>query len=111
MRLFLKFVFTEAPPQILQEMKRFASVKDSSKFSALCDLTSFFLNFLFFKGFPLKKMGFLLFPVGEEWFSRHAYLFGDCFLAIFGLILAMFLTSQPYDFDAFAHAGAPLGVE
>ena len=33
------------------------------------------------------------------------------FLAIFGLILAMFLTSQPYDFDAFAHAGAPLGVE
>ena len=35
----------------------------------------------------------------------------DCFLAIFGLILAMFLTSQPYDFDAFAHAGAPLGVE
>ena len=35
----------------------------------------------------------------------------DCFLAIFGLILAMFLISQPYDFDAFAHAGAPLGVE
>ena len=25
------------------------------------------------------------------------------FLAIFGLILAMFLTSQPYDFDATAH--------
>ena len=34
-----------------------------------------------------------------------------CFLAIFGLILAMFLTSQPYDFDAIAHAGVPLGVE
>ena len=34
-----------------------------------------------------------------------------CFLAIFGLILAMFLTSQSYDFDTFAHAGAPLGVE
>ena len=34
-----------------------------------------------------------------------------CFLATFGLILAMFLTSRPYDFDAFAHAGAPLGVE
>ena len=34
-----------------------------------------------------------------------------CFLAIFGLILAMFLTSRPYNFDAFAHAGAPLGVE
>ena len=35
----------------------------------------------------------------------------DCFLAIFGLILAMFLTSQPYDFDGFAQAGALLGVE
>ena len=28
-----------------------------------------------------------------------------CFLAIFGLILAMFLTSQPYDFDVIAHIG------
>ena len=27
------------------------------------------------------------------------------FFGHFGLILAMFLTSQPYDFDAFAHAG------
>ena len=27
------------------------------------------------------------------------------FLAIFGLILAMFLISQPYDFDAIAHIG------
>ena len=35
----------------------------------------------------------------------------DCFLAIFGMILAMFLTFQSYDFDAFEHAGAPLGVE
>ena len=29
----------------------------------------------------------------------------------FSAILAMFLKSQSYDFDAFAHAGAPLGVE
>ena len=35
----------------------------------------------------------------------------DCFLAIFGLFLVMFLTFQSYDFDAFEHAGAPLGVE
>ena len=35
----------------------------------------------------------------------------DCFSAIFGLILAMFLTTQSYNFDAIAHAGAPLGVE
>ena len=33
------------------------------------------------------------------------------FLTIFGLILAMFLTFQSYDFDVFEHAGAPLGVE
>ena len=32
------------------------------------------------------------------------------FLAIFGLILAMFLTSQSYDFDVIAHAEAPSGV-
>ena len=32
---------------------------------------NFSLNFLFFfQGFPLRKMGFLLFSVGEEWFSR-----------------------------------------
>ena len=29
----------------------------------------------------------------------------DCFLAIYGLILAMFLTSQTYNFDAIAHIG------
>ena len=32
----------------------------------------------------------------------------SCFLAIFGLILAMFLTFQSYDFDAFVHAGVTL---
>ena len=42
--------------------------------------------------------------------SRKMAFFG-LILAIFGLILAMFLTFQSYDFDAFAHAGAPLGVE
>ena len=38
--------------------------------------------------------------------SRKWLFFGH-----FGLILAMCLTSQSYDFDAFAHAGAPLGVQ
>ena len=33
-----------------------------------------------------------------------------CNFMFFGLILAMFLTFQLYDFDAIAHAGAPLGV-
>ena len=79
---FFKICFTEAAPQFLLETKRFARVKDSSRISALCDLTghhqkyfrkiskNFFLNFLFFKGFSLRKMGFWLFSVGEEWFSR-----------------------------------------
>ena len=31
--------------------------------------------------------------------------------AIFGAILAMFLKSQPYDFDAIAHIGLQYGVE
>ena len=38
MRLFLKIVFIEARPEFSQETKRFASVKDCSRFSALCDL-------------------------------------------------------------------------
>ena len=42
--------------------------------------------------------------------SRKIAVFG-LILAILGLTLAMFLTFQPYDFDAFAHTGAPLGVE
>ena len=32
-------------------------------------------------------------------------------LAIFGLILAMFLKSQSYYFDIIEHAGTPLDVE
>ena len=32
-------------------------------------------------------------------------------LAIFGLISAMFLTLQSYNFDAFEHARAPLAVD
>ena len=42
--------------------------------------------------------------------SGKMAVFGP-FLAVFGLILAMFLTFQSYDFDAFEHAGAPLGAE
>ena len=33
------------------------------------------------------------------------------FLAIFGLISALFLTSQPYDFDAIGHIELYYGVE
>ena len=55
MRLFKKICFTEAPPQLLPETKRFARVKDSSRFSALCDLLEtisiFFPQFSFLKVF------------------------------------------------------------
>ena len=43
---FLKICFTEAPPQFLPETKRFARVKDSSRFSALCDLPETIKNFV-----------------------------------------------------------------
>ena len=43
-----------------------------------------------------EEVGLGLFPCEvEKW----------PFLTIFGLILTMFLTSQPYDFDAIAHIG------
>ena len=47
-------------------------------------------------------------PNRMESFCENLKSKNGCF---FGLILAMFLTSQSYDFDAFAHAAAPLGVE
>ena len=34
------------------------------------EISNFFLVFLFLKMFPVEKDGFLLFPVGVEWFSR-----------------------------------------
>ena len=43
-------------------------------------------------------------------YSKTNYLL-HCHLVIFGLILSMFLQSKSYDFDAIAHAGAPLGVK
>ena len=68
------------PPQFLLETKRFASINHCSRFSALCDLPETFIkkfskNFFpqicnFLKGLRLRKMGFLLFPVAEELFSR-----------------------------------------
>ena len=80
---FLMFS-SKPPPQFLLKMKRFASIKGCSRFSALCDLPETFFKkffekfrifpyfsvFFFKKCFRLRKMDFLLFPVGKEWFSR-----------------------------------------
>ena len=73
---FFKICFTEAPPQFLPETKSFARVKDSSRFSPLCDLPEtiknifekFFSSFFcfFFKGFSLRKMVFCCFQEGKN---------------------------------------------
>ena len=52
---------------------------------------------------------FFVFPISYDWDVRNIAKISTK-MAIFVLILAMFLTSQSYDFDAFAHAGAPLSV-
>ena len=59
-----------------------------------------------------KGVGLSLFPSDslsfesyEQFVRKSKKSKNDCFLAIFGLNLAMFLTSQPYDFDAIAHIG------
>ena len=36
---------------------------------------------------------------------RKSKVKNGCFLAIFGLILAMFLTSHPYELDEITHKG------
>ena len=72
---FLTFVFTEAPAQFLQETKRFARgllkalrlTGDHQK--CFRKILNFFFYFLF-KVFRRERMGFSLFSVGEEWFSR-----------------------------------------
>ena len=80
---FFLICFHRSPPQFLLETKRFASTKDCSSFSALCDLPETFIKkfrkifssaFCFLKGFRLRKISFLLFPAGEEWFSRFVLL-------------------------------------
>ena len=68
---FFEFVFIE-PPQFLPKMKRFTSIKDCSRFSALCDLPKTFFKKFFekFRNFFSLFLFFLLFSVGEEWFPR-----------------------------------------
>ena len=73
-------------------MKRFASIKDCSRFSALCDLPeTFFKNFFFgkiriffriflffFQRFPVEKDGFLAVSSwGRMVLEIYAYPFGN----------------------------------
>ena len=87
---FLKFCFTEAPPQFLPETKRFARVNDSSGFSALCDLPETIKNlvekirknvssiFCFLKVFRLERF-FAVFQLGKMVFETCAFPFGYFF--------------------------------
>ena len=60
-----------------------------------------------------KGVGLSLFPSDSLSFESYEQFLrkskkktkNDCFLAIFGLNLAMFLTSQPYEFNEIAHKG------
>ena len=84
MRLF-QFFFIEVPPHFLPKMKRFTTLKDSSRFSALCDFKKIagdlqkkfskifwkiFGKFLkkFKKNFPSIFCLFLRFSVEEDGF-------------------------------------------
>ena len=64
---FFSNLFPSMPPQFLLETKRFASIKDCSRFSALCDSLETFLEKIFQKNF-------------KNFFS---VIF--CFLNVFGL--------------------------
>ena len=75
---FFKKCFHRSPSLIFTRSETFCERKGLFKVFGTMRLTGelqkkirIFHTFLgFFKGFPLRKMFFLLFPVGEEWFSR-----------------------------------------
>ena len=80
----LKFVFIEAPPEFLRgtfcERKGLLNVFGTMRLTGDLHQKNFFPQFsVFYKGFPLRKMGFLLFPVGEEWFSRLTRILSGIF--------------------------------
>ena len=102
---FKKICFTEAPPQFLPETKRFARVKDSSRFSALCDLPETIKNifekifssfFLFSKGFPLRKMGFYCFQLGKNGFRDLCVSVRVFFGAVYCKIHEILMSFYPW---------------
>ena len=99
---FFNFFFIEVAPQFLPKMKRFVTLKDSSRFSALCDFKKiagvlqknfskifwknfgnflkknyFSFNFLFFLRFSVEEDGFFaVFSWGRMVFETYAHPFG-----------------------------------
>ena len=76
MRLF-QFFFIEVPPQFLPKMKGFATLKDSSRFSALCDF---------------KKIAGNLQKNFRKYFGKISGNFWKKFKKIFPSIFCLFLT-------------------
>ena len=88
MRLFSKLFSSKPLLNFSLETKRFANIKDSSVFSALCDLPEIFIKkiqkiskifssfFCFWKGFRLIKMGLFSFPLGKMVFESYAFFSG-----------------------------------
>ena len=103
MRLF-KNVFTEAPAQFLQETKSFARgllkalrlTGDHQK--CFRKILKFFFFYFLFKVFRWERMGFLLFSVGEEWFSRLTRIPSGIFGAVKLMkFLSPFTLGFPYE--------------
>ena len=93
LRLCVLICFHRSPPQFLLKMKRFASIKDCSRFSALCDLLEpfkiFFKKFLIFPYFSILEKKF--FRLREEMFFCCFQLWKNGFRCHFTL-------GSPYDF-------------
>ena len=104
---FFIFFFIEVPPQFLPKMKRFATLKDSSRFSALCDFKKIAGNlqknfrkyfgkifeknskkffpsiFCLFLRFSVEEDGFFaVFSWGRMVFETYAHPFGYFFGAV-----------------------------
>ena len=107
MRLLSNLFSSKSPLQIFLETKRYASMKDSSGFSALCDLPEtfikkcfeskyIFLNFSLFERFAVEKDVF--FAVGENGFPVLCASLRVFFGAVKWMkFLCPFTFGSPYD--------------
>ena len=103
MRLFFKICFTEAPPQFLPDTRSFARVKDSSRFSPLCDLPETIKNIFekffssFFCFFFKERWFFAVFSWGRMVLETYAYPFGYFWRFKIDEILCPFTLGSSYD--------------
>ena len=92
MRLFFLICFHRSSLSIFTRNETFYEHKGHLKVFGIMQLTGdlhqkfyfekSFLYFLFFERFSVENDGFLLFPVGEEWFSRYMRIPSGIFGAV-----------------------------